>query len=47
MSELMLSLEQIEKEKGISKEVIIDSIEKGITDAYNKYYGKNETQKNG
>ncbi len=42
MSELMLSLEQIEKEKGISKEVIIDSIEKGITDAYNKYYGKNE-----
>lgn len=42
MSELMLSLEQIEKEKGISKDVIIDSIEKGISDAYNKYYGKNE-----
>lgn len=42
MSELMLSLEQIEKEKGISKDVIIDSIEKGICDAYNKYYGKNE-----
>lgn len=42
MSELMLSLEQIEKEKGISKEVIITSIEKGISDAYNKYYGKNE-----
>ena len=38
----MLSLEQIEKEKGISKDVIISSIEKGISDAYNKYYGKNE-----
>ena len=42
MTELMLSLEQLEKEKGISKDVIIDSIEKGICDAYNKYYGKNE-----
>ena len=32
----------MKRRKGISKEVIIDSIEKGITDAYNKYYGKNE-----
>ena len=30
MSELMLALEQIEKEKGISKEIIIDAIEKSL-----------------
>lgn len=42
MTELMLSLEQIEKEKGISKEVIIESIEKGIFDACKKDFGKND-----
>ena len=30
MSELISALEQIEKEKGISKEAIIESIEKAI-----------------
>ena len=42
MTELMSSLEQIEKEKGISKEVIIESIEKGIYDACKKDFGKND-----
>ncbi len=42
MSELMLALEQIEKEKGISKEVIIDAIEKSLLDACKKDFGKSE-----
>ena len=42
MSELMLALEQIEKEKGISKEIIIDAIEKSLLDACKKDFGKSE-----
>ena len=42
MNELMLSLEQLEREKGISKDVIIEAIEKGIYDACKKDFGKNE-----
>lgn len=42
MSELMLALEQIEKEKGISREVIIEAIEKSIFDACKKDFGKSE-----
>ena len=42
MSELMLALEQIEKEKGISKEVIIDAIEKSLLDACKKDFGKSD-----
>lgn len=40
MSELMLALEQIEKEKGISKEIIIEAIEKSLLDACKKDFGK-------
>ena len=40
MSELMLALEQIEKEKGISREVIIEAIEKSLSDACKKDFGK-------
>lgn len=42
MSELMLALEQIEKEKGISREVIIEAIEKSLLDACKKDFGKSE-----
>ncbi|MGN0437976.1 MAG: transcription termination factor NusA [Lachnospiraceae bacterium] len=42
MSELMLALEQIEKEKGISREIIIEAIEKSIFDACKKDFGKSE-----
>jgi N utilization substance protein A len=42
MTELMLSLDLLEKEKGISKDVIIESIEKGIFEAYKKDFGKND-----
>ncbi len=42
MSELMLALEQIEKEKGISRDVIIEAIEKSLLDACKKDFGKNE-----
>ncbi len=42
MSDLMLALEQISKEKGISKEVIIEAIEKSLLDACKKDFGKCE-----
>ena len=42
MTELMLALEQIEKEKGISKEVIIEAIEKSLLDACKKDFGKSD-----
>ena len=37
--ELMKALEQIEEEKGISKEVIIEAIEAALLSAYKKNYG--------
>lgn len=42
MTELMIALEQIEKEKGISKEVIIEAIEKSLLDACKKDFGKSD-----
>lgn len=42
MSELMLALEQISKEKGIEKEIIIEAIEKSLVDACKKDFGKTE-----
>jgi N utilization substance protein A len=42
MSELMLALEQIEKEKGVAKEVIIEAIEKSLLDACKKDFGKSD-----
>ena len=42
MSELMEALEQISREKGISKEVIIEAIEKSLLDACKKDFGKCE-----
>ncbi|MDO5156919.1 MAG: transcription termination factor NusA, partial [Eubacteriales bacterium] len=42
MSELMLALEQIEKEKGISKEIIVEAIEKSLLDACKKDFGKSD-----
>src|SRR4030065_2848675 len=37
--ELMKALEQLEEEKGISKEVIIEAIEAALLSAYKKNYG--------
>src|SRR3989304_3450495 len=37
--ELMKALEQIEEEKGISKDVIIEAIEAALLSAYKKNYG--------
>ncbi len=42
MNELMIALEQIEKEKGISKDVIIEAIEKSLLDACKKDFGKSD-----
>lgn len=42
MTELMIALEQIEKEKGISKDVIIEAIEKSLLDACKKDFGKSD-----
>ncbi len=42
MSELMLALEQIEKEKGISKDIIVEAIEKSLLDACKKDFGKSD-----
>lgn len=42
MTELMIALEQIEKEKGISRDVIIEAIEKSLFDACKKDFGKSE-----
>ena len=42
MSELMLALEQIEKEKGILKDIIIEAIEKSLLDACKKDFGKSD-----
>ena len=42
MSELIGALEQIEKEKGISREIIIEAIEKSLLDACKKDFGKSE-----
>jgi N utilization substance protein A len=38
-AELIHALEQIEKEKGISKEVLIDAIEVALITAYKRNYG--------
>ena len=42
MNELMLALEQIEREKGISKDKIIEAIEKSLLDACKKDFGKSD-----
>ena len=42
MTELMIALEQIEKEKGIAKDVIIEAIEKSLLDACKKDFGKSD-----
>lgn len=41
-SELISAIEQIEKEKGISKEVLLQAIQKALTSAYTKSYGGRE-----
>ncbi|QNU65739.1 transcription termination/antitermination protein NusA [Ruminiclostridium herbifermentans] len=38
-AELMLALEQLEKEKGIKKEIIIEAIEAALISAYKKNFG--------
>lgn len=40
-SELMIALEQIEKDKGIKKEEILQVIENALVSAYKKHVGKN------
>jgi len=40
-SELMMALEQIEKDKGIRKEEILNVIENALVSAYKKHVGKN------
>ena len=38
-AELMLALEQLEKEKGIKKDIIIEAIEAALISAYKKNFG--------
>jgi N utilization substance protein A len=38
-AELILALEQLEKEKGIKKEIIIEAIEAALISAYKKNFG--------
>ncbi len=38
-AELMLALEQLEKEKGIKKDIIVDAIEAALISAYKKNFG--------
>ena len=40
--EFMQALEQIEKEKGISKEVLKEAIEAALVSAYNKNFGSSQ-----
>ena len=42
-TELVLALEQIEKDKGIKKEEILGVIENALVSAYRKHVGKNAT----
>ncbi|MEG1509734.1 MAG: NusA N-terminal domain-containing protein, partial [Clostridia bacterium] len=37
--DFFLALDEMEKEKKINKEVLIESIEQGLTSAYKKEYG--------
>jgi len=41
-TELMLALEQIEKEKGLDKEVLIEAIEAALVSAYKKNFGTSQ-----
>lgn len=38
-SELMLAIEQLEKEKGISKDILLEAIESALISAYKKNFG--------
>ncbi len=42
MNELMIALEQIEKEKGITKDIIIEAIVMSLLDACKKDFGKSD-----
>ncbi len=44
-SELILALEMIEKEKGISKEIMLETIQNSLITAYKNQYGKAENAK--
>ena len=44
-SELLLALELLEKEKGISKEYMVDALEQAIIAAYRRNYSTNHTHK--
>ena len=41
-SDLIFALEQLEKERGIKKEIIIDAIEVALISAYKKNFGQNQ-----
>jgi transcription termination/antitermination protein NusA len=41
-ADLVYALQQIEKEKGISKEIIVESIEIALVSAYKKNFGVNQ-----
>ncbi|NLB79366.1 MAG: transcription termination/antitermination protein NusA, partial [Clostridiaceae bacterium] len=38
-AELLYALEQLEKEKGIDKEIIIEALEQALISAYKKNFG--------
>lgn len=42
-AELIFALEQLEKEKGISKDVLIDAIEQALISAYKKNFGSGQS----
>lgn len=41
-AEFLKALEQIEKQKGISKQILLEAVEQAVLNAYKKNYGSNE-----
>lgn len=41
-SEFMIAIEDLEKEKGISKDILIEAIESALVSAYKKNYGTSQ-----
>ena len=41
-SEFMIAIEDLEKEKGISKDILIEAIESALVSAYKKIYGTSQ-----
>ena len=44
-TDLLRALDEIEREKGVSKEIIFDSLEKALLKSYEKNFGEHENVK--